>query len=197
MSKIIAFEGADRCGKATQSKLLKEYIESIGKKAIVIEAPINDGPFYRMIYWMLKNGLAKTFPRIFQMFNFFNKWIFQTMKLTKIEHCYDFIIFDRWSLSSVIYGAAEGLEEKYCLNLYKLLRKPDFTIMLLGQPYKHESEDVYESDAILQDKVRKLYAEWSNDNPKDSHVIDGTGMDKEILFDEIRRILRTCRITPI
>ena len=196
MSKVIAIEGADRCGKATQAALLKDYITSIGKTATIVEVPIKDGVTYHVIYWMLRNGLAKKFPKLFQWLQCHNRLIFQWTQLARLEHQYDYIIFDRWSLSSVVYGLAEGLDEEYCNDLYRRLRRPDFTVLLLGKAYAHEAEDVYEADADLQQRVRDIYAKWGDSHPKESHVFDGTGISKEKVADEIMKVLRIWRIIP-
>lgn len=197
MSKIIVFEGADRCGKATQSQVLKETLESQNMSATVVEVPIKDGFLYNVIYWMLENGLAKKFPRLFQMTNFFNKWLFQMTKLTELEHKYDFIIFDRWSLSAVIYGTAEGLDPSFCERLYRNLRKPDFTVLLIGKPYKQESEDVYESDDVLQNKVRELYTKWADRYPRETYVLDGTNKSKIEMGVEVLKTMKILRVIPM
>lgn len=196
MAKIIVFEGADRCGKATQSAALRQHLESVGKSAIVVEVPIRDYTTYPTIYWMLRNGLAKKFPKSFQWLQCFNRLIFQWTKLTELEHQYDYVIFDRWSLSSVVYGIAEGVDAEYCSSLYRKLRKPDFTVLLLGKAYAHEAEDVYEADTDLQQRVRKLYAAWSVENIKESHIFNGTDMPKEKVTEEIMKILKLWRIIP-
>ena len=48
MSKIIVVEGPDRVGKATQSRMLKEKLTFLGKRAKIIEVPIKS-PFNFML----------------------------------------------------------------------------------------------------------------------------------------------------
>lgn len=194
MAKIIVFEGADRCGKATQSALLKQHLENSGKTVALVEVPIRDHTTYPMIYWMLKNGLAKKFPKLFQWLQCHNRLIFQWTRLEELDRQHEFIIFDRWSLSSVVYGVAEGVDAEYCNSLYMRLRKPDFTILLLGQAYAHQAEDVYEADAALQRKVRDLYATWAASHPRESHVLDGTNVSKEKIAEEVVKVLQSWRI---
>jgi len=188
MAKIIVFEGADRCGKATQSAALKSFLEKAGKKATVIEVPIFDYVTYPLIYWMLKNGLAKKFPKFFQWLQCFNRLIFQCTKLSELEHQFDFIIFDRWSLSSVVYGIASGVDPEYCNSLYKKLRKPDFTFLLLGKAHIHHAEDSYEADKRLQENVKDLYGAWSLLHPQESSVIDCNQL-KEIISAQVVEML--------
>lgn len=173
MSKIIVLEGPDRCGKATQSKLLCDYINNVLKKrATVVEVPIKDIIIYKIIYWMLQNGLAKTFPKLFQLLQFLNRRIFQTFTLPRLESENDFIIMDRWSLSTLVYGIATGISEEFTEKLYYMLRIPDHTVLLLGDPLINETEDVYESDKDLQKKVKSYYGDWANLHPITSSVVN-------------------------
>lgn len=195
MSKIIVIEGPDRCGKATQSALLCEYLWQCGKKAKVVEVPIHDPVTYKAIYWMLERGHAKSFPRIFQFTQFLNRWLFQTKELADLDHEYDYLIFDRWSLSTTVYGKAAGVDDGFVNYFYKKLRKPDFTLVLLGKPHPHEAEDVYERDEKLQEAVRRLYAEWVDKNPKEGYVV-ASDRPKEAVFTEIIVVLKTTRNIP-
>lgn len=196
MSKIIAIEGPDRVGKFTQTKLLQKYITRIGLSAVVVEVPIRSAITYRVIYWMLQNGLAKKFPKIFQWFQFINRKIFQMYTLPVLEEHYDFIIMDRWSLSTIVYGIAEGVPKAYTIGLAKKLREPDFTIILFGEAHEHVAEDSYEADVSLQARVRLEYAKWALENPKTTKLID-CNQDHKIVAKKIKNILQEKRILPI
>lgn len=196
MSRIIVFEGPDRVGKKTQSAKLKEYLEVNSKKALVVEVPIDDGITYKLIYWMLGTGLVKYFPGLFQGLQFLNRFLFQTFRLNKLEHQYDYIIFDRWSLSTVVYGAATGVNPAFSNMLYNMIRKPDFTVVLLGGAHKHEAEDAYEKDLDLQEKVSSLYADWVNDHPVESAVVD-CKIPVDMLSLCIISVLKASRAIPI
>jgi thymidylate kinase len=172
MSKIIAIEGPDRTGKQTQAKRLRDYLVSAGKRATVVEVPIKDAASYDAAYWMLRNGLAKKLPRTFQTIQFMNRWLFQTRTLPELESKNDIIIFDRWSLSTSVYGRAEGLSPEFVDFFYDKLRKPDYTFILIGEAHGHEPEDVYEKDLQLQRRVRKLYAAWGASHSHESHTIN-------------------------
>lgn len=193
MSKIIVVEGPDRVGKFTQTHLLQDYLVSIGKKAVVVEVPIKDKFTYELIYWMLRNGSAKTFPKIFQLLQFMNRWIFQKITLPSLEKTNDYVIFDRWSLSTSVYGLAEGLSRKFVDSLYERLVKPDFTFVLLGPAHEHEAEDVYEKDKSLQSKVRNLYSNLSKSLNEKSHIIDCSRSKEDILSEELA-VLVACNL---
>jgi len=196
MSKIIVVEGPDRVGKFTQTHLLQEYITGIGLGATVVEVPIRSAITYRIIYWMLQNGLAKTFPKIFQWFQFINRKIFQVFTLPTLEDHYDFIVMDRWSLSTIVYGIAEGIPKDYTIGLAKKLREPDFTIILFGEAHEHVAEDSYEADVSLQVRVRLEYAKWALENPKITKLID-CNQDHKVVAKKIKDILQEKRILPI
>lgn len=192
--KVIAFEGPDRVGKATQCKLLCEYINNaLKKKAVVVEVPVHDVFTYSLIYWMLRNGLAKKFPKVFQWLQILNRWIFQKVKLSSLKKKYDYVIFDRWSLSTIVYGTAEGLVKEDVEEACRLLTSPDYTIVLLGKSHAHEAEDVYERDENLQRKVREIYATWVKENPNVSSVV-GCEMPALCVAAEVQSILRHARM---
>lgn len=188
MSKFIVIEGPDACGKATQAKMIKKYLQSIGYKVASFEVPVDDGFTYKIIYWMLENGSAKMFPKTFQKIQAFNRLIFQSTILKSYEEECDFLIFDRWSLSSTIYGLAFGLEKKFVDKLYAKTRAPDHTIVLLGKSHGKHAEDEYESDVKLQEKVNVLYLDWANEHSNECSVIN-CNQEREEVFQQIRSSL--------
>jgi len=192
-ANIIVIEGADRCGKATQAKLLREYLVGFGMISKIVEVPIKSAVTYRLIYWMLQNGLAKKFPKLFQVLQFLNRKIFQTLTLPGLERQYDIIIFDRWSLSTVVYGGASGVSEDFTTTLSKYLRQPDHTFILLGLAFSHEAEDVYEADKNLQEDVRIRYSLWAARNKELSTVID-CQQSKKTIAKQIRDVLASKKI---
>ena len=195
MSKIIVIEGPDRVGKQTQTHMLKETFQSYGMLATVVEVPIHSAITYRIIYWMLRNGLAKKFPKVFQWFQYLNRKVFQEYALPHLEDRYDAIIMDRWSLSTIVYGAAEGVPKEFTLKLAKKLREPDYTIILYGDSFVHEAEDVYEADIGLQRRVREEYVVWANQNPSTTKLVDSK-LSRKNVSRKIREALQEKKILP-
>ena len=195
MSKIIVVEGSDRVGKFTQTRLLQEYITRTGLGAVVVEVPIRSAVTYRIIYWMLKNGLAKKFPKVFQCFQFLNRKIFQILSLPGLERMYDVIIFDRWSLSTIIYGCAEGVPEEFTTRLAKWLRTPDHTFVLHGESYLKEAEDSYEADRDLQNRVKLGYSVWALNNQNVCTMVN-CRQEKSHISRRIQDVLHLKGILP-
>jgi|GEM_PF-2730791 len=192
-AKIIVIEGADRCGKATQAKLLRENLISYGVTSAIVEVPIRSAVTYRIVYWMLQNGLAKKFPKLFQVLQFLNRKIFQTIELPNLENQFDVIIFDRWSLSTIVYGGAAGVSEEFTTKLSNHLRQPDHTFILWGNSFPHEVEDVYEADHDLQNDVRIRYALWASYNSSVCTVLN-CQQNKKNLSKRILEVLRSKKI---
>lgn len=192
MSQFIVIEGPDRVGKATQTKLLAEYLKESGHSVLTKEVPLKSNFVYYVIYWMLGNGLAKSFPKVFQWLQYFNRQIFQWTKLPRLEKKYDYIIMDRWSLSTVVYGSATGVPNDFTKKLHRRLKKPDSTVILLGPSHSHEAEDVYESDLELQRKVRELYSEWAIENHDCCFVVDCSKKRDEV-FETILQNLKSSK----
>lgn len=161
-ANLIAIEGADKCGKATQALKLAQRLRSDGFKVATFEVPYNDHVSHKLIYWFLKKGYAKTLPNLFQTLQCMNKLIFQWTVLLWAFIKNDFIILDRWKLSSLVYGNATGVNKWLGKLLYYVLKEPDATIILHGTSFKRLStqDDVYERDFVLQNKVKQAYYEW-------------------------------------
>lgn len=194
MSKIIVFEGADRAGKFTQTHALQGYLSSKGLSSKVVEVPVRGNPIYHVIYWMLGNGLAKKFPKLFQWFHFLNRKIFQVFTLPSMMG-HDYVILDRWSLSTVVYGTAEGVDTRFSETLAAKLIEPDYTILLLGKTHMLKAEDVYESDVSLQHKVKQLYEDWAISNPRVSSIVD-SGLSRDEVSEKVKFALRNANIIP-
>lgn len=179
-AKIIVVEGPDAVGKFTQTKLLEEHYRLAGKKVLRIQVPIMDGITYTMIYGALKTGLAGKYPNFFQVLNTLNRIIFQFTALPILKLFYDYIIFDRWALSTVVYGDASGADPDLTRKLYSWVIKPDFTIIINGPSHARFVRDTYEKDTNLQRLVRVGYADWYSKNPQNSALVlsnGGTAID--------------------
>lgn len=157
MAKLIVIEGPDKVGKETQSKLLTGYLRSKGYRVALVEVPVNDNFTHKVIYWMLRNGMARTYPDMFQYVQYLNKKFFQEFKLPKLEKENDILIFDRWTLSTIVYGAADLADKNKTAELVSRLRKPDLTIVLNGPAHTDHKDDTYEKDDSIQARVRVLY----------------------------------------
>jgi thymidylate kinase len=145
MGTVIAFEGPDKFGKTVLSEMLAresgfEYLKFPNEK---IESGI-------LIRRML-NGLDPFDPALLQVLQNQNK--LETLYNLKDKN----YIFDRYKLSEIVYGLANGLSPGYVMDLADLLPNPDITILLTGRPYGQDN-DVY-SSSEFQRRVKELFKE--------------------------------------
>lgn len=163
---FIAIEGPDRVGKQTQARLLYNNLKNLGWKVKTVEVPVKTKITHPLIYWMLRNGSAKRMPKLFQFFQFLNKFFWQLFVCPFLSFKYDYVILDRWAASSIVYGQASGIKNKTFLYfLYNRLFKPDVTLVLNGKSFEHNTvKDSYEKDDEFQDLVRHYYKRFIADS---------------------------------
>ena len=163
--------------------------EVLKRSAIRVEVPVNDHLTYRAIYGMLRNGMAKRTPNLFQFVQFLNKFLFQVTILPWLWLRYDYIVFDRWALSAIVYGDASGASSWFNGMLCKMLVRPYLTVVLLGAARGVCNEDVYEKDHTMQDLVRVGYKTYADANQEDCCIVDCTKTIPEVHWDIIEELM--------
>lgn len=177
---MIAIEGPDRMGKATQAEQLCHFLRRQGNNVWGVEMPYDDHVTYNLIYKMLGNGFAKRFPTVFQTVQFLNKAMFGLFVLPRLRHNYDFIVTDRWRLSALIYGNEGGVNRMLNRLYYAMLVPADLTIVFCDERLNSLSEDVYEADTAFQDRVRRAYRIHAAINFDDHVVVKNTGTVQQV-----------------
>lgn len=162
--KIICFEGPDGLGKTTQTRELILSLRNKGYSVRYFKLPTTDTFVGKLISKMLKSGFAKRNPNLFQLINSLDKLLFQFKRLT-FNKKVDFIILDRWHLSSVVYGISGGANQTIVNSFWKVLKEPDITFVFEGENFlnKRENLDSYEKDNLFQKEVLKNYKIYSKD----------------------------------
>lgn len=194
-AKLIAFEGPDKTGKETQSKMAVEALRGAGARVERIEAPTKATRWtHRLIYWMLRTGWAKRLPNSFQFVQTLNKLSFQLFHLPAIEARNDVVVFDRWGLSSVIYGTATGVSPRVVLWFYDRIKKADLTVVFVERSFRRSSteDDSYEKDSELQARVRGLYRDWAWSHSEDHVLVDNARSVEEVHREVMDRIVTPC-----
>lgn len=158
MAKVVVFEGPDKVGKDTQSKLLAGVLQAEKLNVVRVEPTKEFAYGKKVIYSMLESGSAKKYPNLFQFVQFVNRLYFQWFRLPALMKQYDIILCDRWALSGYIYGKAEGLNEWLVNWMYNRAYKPDLTLVFSGASYRRAAaDDSYEKDTNLQAEVKRMY----------------------------------------
>jgi len=180
MARLIAMCGPDKMGKETQSKMLVSSLRELGYRVELAEVPVKDAITHRLIYWMLRRGLAKKLPNVFQFVQFLNRIVFQTFKLKELLAENDFVILDRWALSAIVYGDATGVNKRFNRFLFKMMKRPHLTIVLTGEKKSKRVDDVYEADSLLQARVSAGYWNWVDAHPVDHELVSNHGEREDV-----------------
>lgn len=150
MAKFIVIDGLDGCGKATQTELLKQYLENIGKKVVKIDFPKYDSDSSAAVRMYLSGQLGSdastlnpymcgTFYAVDRFIQYVTDW-----KKYFDEDDNTIILADRYLSANIIHqgGKLEDQNErlKYANWCYDIecnkcgLPKEDLTIILTIKP---------------------------------------------------------------
>jgi len=206
---IVALEGIDASGKATQSKLLAKAL-----RASLYSFPAYNTPVGSMILKHLKREVSlcgwnvvsekpegrKEIPLedlrhmdalMFQSLQFTNRMELQEA-LQACSRLGTNVVLDRYTGSSLAYGAADGLDWKYLKSTQSCLLQPDYNIYIDIPPEESakrrpDRRDRYEANWEFLENVRHAYL-WVWDEcgrlPESTKwvVIDGMKPVEEVHF---------------
>jgi dTMP kinase len=158
--KIIVFEGTDKAGKGTQSRLLMDALKLSGRICTMMNFPDYTTPIGQEIRAFL-NGRRNYTIEVKHMLLSANRW----EKKNEIESIIEkntIIIMNRYYQSNIVYGVSHDLGLEWLLNLDKGLPKEDVVIVLRVNPntsYQRVpwDRDTFEMDKKLLMKVDKNY----------------------------------------
>ncbi len=185
---IVVIEGGDQAGKRTQSNLLAKKLKSKKIKTKLFSFPDYSTPIGKEI----KNYLAgkrKFPPQAIHCLLAANRW----EKLDDIKEAqskFSVLIMNRYYQSNLVYGLANGMNEKWLENLETGLPKPDLVIVLdVSQDESFERKatkrDKFEKNKEFLKKISKLYKKMAK--KKHWHVVNALG-SKEEIHNEIMHI---------
>ncbi len=185
----IVFEGMDGSGKTTQSKLLKEFLESQGYSVFLFSEP-TDNELGRLIKRKIvkkKNYSPETLALCFAA----DRSIFKDETLLKALEEYEFVIGDRSFFSSLVYQPLMGLDYFWVKELNRFVVKPDITFILdisVEEFMRRRGEtDVIFEKKEFQEKLRKAYLQLPEKFPKDLFFIINGERKIEEIHEEIKK----------
>lgn len=184
-SKIIAYEGIDGSGKDTQCKLMATLLEGMGKKVLSLSFPVYSSFIGKEIGKLLsgeeKYSIRDLDPKSICLWYALDR--FEALKQINKDD-YDYIILNRFSLSSIAFQCARqdtNLQPwiQYLEHEVLDLPIPDCYIILDVDPamskenvskksqeahgYTTEVLDLNERDIELLKKARQIYLSFEND----------------------------------
>ena len=194
---FITFEGADGCGKTTQSKLVQEYLENSGYEVVWTREPGAKG-LGQKIRELLLHYDGDVAPMC-------EAFLFLADRAQHIEHLIKpavaegkIVICDRHTDSTIAYqgyGRGEDINQlKYLNNLATGSIKPDLTFVFdvatdVAQKRVGVEKDRMESAGIeFHKKVRQGYLEIAKQEPERVKVIDANN-NIERVFEDTKKML--------
>lgn len=158
--KLIAIEGVDGVGKSTIMKMLKDNLTREDFSVHTLKFPSKDTRIGKLINAYLFKQTYFT-PETLQLLYEADKYEFQ-FKLNNSLKTVDYVLIDRYLLSSIVYGKLRGLDISWMLQLQQGLIKPDITIVLDKPPVLENRKllDIEEQNIIRIQKARGLFKSY-------------------------------------
>lgn len=187
---VIAIEGVDASGKQTQARLLEERFRATGsfKEVFRHDFPHYQGVAGGLVGRVLRDefsfgynhlnipvqkfydgiGIERRRARdkaiIIQSLMLADRLEFFTM-LRRFSVSIDrLLILDRYFLSGIVYGQADGLSRDWLVEVHRCLPRPDMTMLLnisVAESVRRRPErrDYYEKNLEKLERVVELYQE--------------------------------------
>lgn len=195
---LVAIEGADGSGKTTQVAALYNHYAATSTKVAKFRFPEYNTPIGRVLKKQVAGKLSISREAMFALF--------AANRLERLESlsdhlkCGDLVLCDRYSLSELIYGSAAGLNQRWLLEIEKLMPVPDLLIVLSTVSHileerrnrRRNSTDIFEENASYQNAVFTAYNQVDDISlgqyGKIIAKVDSSVPVKELTLDLIRRI---------
>lgn len=162
---LIAVEGVDASGKNTVTNFLSEYLTKLNVPNKSIAFPRYDGPVGKIIKQLLEDPTAA--PELKQAAMLADR-LGAIDILMESMFGNNTIICDRYIMSGIVYGLADGLDEPWLYKMHSMLPKAELQILLDIDPEEAAKRrriprDANETNFKLLHKVRKTYLDiWNS-----------------------------------
>jgi dTMP kinase len=186
---LIAFEGLDQSGKATQTARLRDHFEAAGREVHVLSFPVYETPIGAEIAAALRSERSYP-PDMLQLLYIANRYEYRPA-IEEWLRRNAVVVCDRYTASSVAYGAAHGVDEQWLVDVQRFLPRAHLTVLLdiapgVGMGRKTDGRDRYERDLELLDRVREAYQRQSR------HagwvMIDGSQSQEAVAAEVVRAV---------
>lgn len=185
---FIVLEGPDGAGTTRHSKILAERLQKQGIDVVLTAEPTN-GPIGESIRSILQStvgaqrAVPPPSPGALQLLFCADRADHVARVIQPALDKGKTVITDRYTLSTIVYGAAEGLDKEWLRSVNAAFPKPDITFLLLPRYEicaervgRRATKDQFEIDAFQ----RKVYAEYAALGSPELLVIDTSGNPEDV-----------------
>jgi dTMP kinase len=201
--RFIAIEGIDGAGGQTQSKLLVNYLKSIGKDAVRLAYPDYSSSIGKIIYAFLNRKIE--LPVHAQFVLYLSDMAKDVKKIQKWLADGKWVIADRWFGSTLAYQCGKEMPIKVAMIFAKLLNipKPELNIYLkisvdvsIKRKVKEKCGkiDRYEANRTFLEKVAKNYLALINGSVFGKWVVIDGKQTIEKVFSDIKNVLKITKV---
>jgi len=177
---FVVLEGPDGSGTTSQAKLLADRLASEGHDVLLTAEPTT-GPIGVFIRNQLStSGNSVTSAALQLLFTADRAWHVDTVIEPALKEG-KIIIAERYSISTVFYGEALGLDAKWLEEANAKFRKPDLLIVTLPQfdiaierINRRKEKDIMEEKVELQRRIHASYRKYADEHPE-SPLVDTSG----------------------
>jgi dTMP kinase len=177
--RIIALEGIDASGKATQAKMLLEFLKRNGKDGVIADEPCYDTPTGKLIYDTLHSKGKHDDYSLQLLFTVDRAMHVHSLISPTIEKGH-YVVADRYLLSTIAYSMAAGMNGeklKAIKGANGVFPQPDFTFildidpeesakrMVLRTKNQNRKTDKFEDNIKFLRKVREAYLKLPGEYP--------------------------------
>jgi dTMP kinase len=193
LGKFIVFEGLDGSGQSTQASLLRDFLSEKEYKVILTKEPTQTSSVSSQIRDVLDKKIKLAPETLQELFTqdrkeHLEKDIIPALKENKI------IICDRYFFSTFAFGASEGLDLEWLININNNFLIPDLTFLLRVSPEACVQRIEKRGEGVkFFEKKEKLARVWKTYETlparfENVYIIDGERKIEEV-FEQIKEII--------
>jgi dTMP kinase len=175
---LVAIEGLDAAGKATQAGMLTNRLSQI-KHTKLFSFPRYSTPIGEVIKRRLRSvGIWNTEDALTLQCLMLGDKYDAAPEIRRVLARDHHVVCDRWIASGICYGAADGVDAALLENLHRGLPKATLNIFLDVSPEealrrRPDARDRYEKDRAKQAAVRLKYVHMAESTLTEWRIVNG------------------------
>ena len=190
--KFIVFEGLDGSGQSTQASLLKDFLLEKGYEVVLTKEPSLESESGRKIRKVLSKEIKISSKELQKLFAEDRKAHLENTIIPALKQG-KAVISDRYFFSTFAYGASDGLDLEWLIEINDQFLFPDLTFLLKVGPKVCIDRIIKRGEGIdLFEKEEKLASVWETykilpNRFENVYIVDGERSIEEV-FKEIKKI---------